>query len=84
MSQDRPQTLGEEIADSISHGVALRAALVGAPLLMYTASELRAARIAGAVFLVLDARLRYVHAVWHGFVAAGTGFPFFAVMDYAA
>ena len=26
----------------------------------------------GVVFFVLDARIRYAHAVWHGFVAAGT------------
>ena len=28
--------------------------------------------------------LRYAHAVWHGFVAAGTGFHFFAVLNYSA
>lgn len=38
----------------------------------------------GVVFFVLDSRLRYAHAVWHGFVAAGTGFHFFAVLRYAA
>lgn len=27
----------------------------------------------GVAFFVLDSRLRYAHAVWHGFVAAGTG-----------
>ena len=26
----------------------------------------------GVVFFVLDARIRHAHAVWHGFVAAGT------------
>lgn len=38
----------------------------------------------GVVFFVLDSRLRYAHAVWHGFVAAGTGLHFFAVLHYAA
>jgi hemolysin III len=38
----------------------------------------------GVAFYVLDARLRYAHAIWHGFVAAGTGFHFFAVLNYAA
>ena len=35
---------------------------------------------------VLPARLpvRYAHAVWHGFVVAGTGCHFFAVLGYAA
>ena len=29
-------------------------------------------------------RIRYAHAIWHGFVAAGTSFHFFAVLNYAA
>jgi hemolysin III len=39
---------------------------------------------AGVAFFVLDSRLRYAHAVWHGFVAAGTGCHVFAVLGYAA
>ena len=39
---------------------------------------------AGVVFFMLDTRLRYAHAVWHGFVIAGTGCHFFAVLGYAA
>ena len=38
----------------------------------------------GVVFFMLDSRVRYAHTVWHGFVAAGTGFHFFAVLNYAA
>jgi hemolysin III len=38
----------------------------------------------GVVFFVLDSRWKYAHAVWHGFVMAGTGFHFFAVLRYAA
>jgi hemolysin III len=38
---------------------------------------------AGVAFFALDSRLRYGHAVWHGFVMAGTGFHFFAVLGYA-
>ncbi len=38
----------------------------------------------GVVFFVLDSRLRYSHAVWHGFVALGTGSHFVAVLGYAA
>jgi len=36
------------------------------------------------VFFMLDSRVRYAHAVWHGFVVAGTGFHYFAVIGYAA
>ena len=38
----------------------------------------------GVVFFVLDSRIRYSHAVWHGFVAAGTGCHTFAVLNYNA
>lgn len=38
----------------------------------------------GVIFFVLDSRLRFAHAVWHGFVAAGTSCHFVAVLSYAA
>jgi len=38
----------------------------------------------GVAFYMLDSRLRYAHAIWHVFVAAGTGLHFFAVLNYAA
>lgn len=38
----------------------------------------------GVIFFVLDSRIRYSHAVWHGFVATGTSCHFFAVLGYAA
>ena len=39
---------------------------------------------AGVVFYMLDARMRYAHAVWHCFVVSGTGCHFFAVLGFAA
>jgi hemolysin III len=38
----------------------------------------------GVVFFVLDSRLRYAHAIWHGFVVAGTSCHFVAVLHFAA
>ncbi len=38
----------------------------------------------GLVFFVLDARIRYAHAIWHAFVVGGTACHFFAVLWYAA
>lgn len=38
----------------------------------------------GVIFFVLDSRIRYSHAVWHGFVALGTVCHFVAVQSYAA
>ena len=39
---------------------------------------------AGVAFFLLDSRLRYAHAVWHGWVVAGSGFHLFAVLNYSA
>lgn len=38
----------------------------------------------GVVFFMLDSQIRYAHAVWHGFVVAGTSCHFTAVLNYAA
>jgi hemolysin III len=38
----------------------------------------------GVVFFALDHKVRYAHAVWHAFVVAGTGFHFFAVLNYSS
>jgi hemolysin III len=38
----------------------------------------------GVAFFMLDSRVRYAHAVWHGFVMTGTGFHFVAVLNYSA
>jgi hemolysin III len=38
----------------------------------------------GVVFFALDSKLRYAHAVWHGFVVTGSGLHFFAVLGYAS
>ena len=45
--QERPQSLGEEVANSVSHGVGLLAALVGAPIVIVAAA--RHANVAGIV-----------------------------------
>jgi hemolysin III len=38
----------------------------------------------GVIFFALDAKVRFAHTVWHGFVATGTTCHFFAVMGYVA
>ncbi|WP_029527676.1 PAQR family membrane homeostasis protein TrhA [Polaromonas glacialis] len=38
----------------------------------------------GTLFFMVDARVRYAHAVWHGFVAVGTGCHYWAVRSLAA
>ncbi len=36
----------------------------------------------GILFYLLDSRIRYSHAVWHGFVVAGSSCHFFAVLNF--
>ena len=43
-----------------------------------------AAYMVGAVFFLIDHRLRYSHFIWHLFVLAGTTCHFFAVLWYSA
>ncbi len=38
----------------------------------------------GVIFFLLDSRWRYAHAIWHAFVAGGTGCHFFAILNYSA
>jgi hemolysin III len=35
----------------------------------------------GVVFYLLDSQVRYAHAIWHGFVATGTGCHLLSVME---
>ena len=70
MIEERPQTLGEEIANSVSHGVALLAALVGAPFLLVSASQLSATNIVGAaVFAATMVLLYFTSTLYHALPA---------------
>jgi len=81
----RPQSLGEEIANSVSHGIGLLAALVGAPvLLLATLRYGTTANVVGAGVFVATTVLLYLastlyHAFPHGAIfrlIAGTYTPF--------
>ena len=39
---------------------------------------------AGIVFYLLDTRLHFGHAVWHGFVTVASALHFFSVLVYEA
>ena len=64
---DRPQSLGEEIANSISHGVACALAIASVPILLYaTALKGSAANIVGAsVFAGTMVLLYLVSTLYH-------------------
>jgi len=62
----RPQTVGEEIANSATHGVALVAAIAGAPVLIVAAARGGAGSLVGAaVFATTMVLLYLASALYH-------------------
>lgn len=69
----RPQSLGEEIANAVSHGVGLLAALVAAPFLIADAARRGDAAVLGAsVFAVSMALLYLTSTLYHAFPTSRT------------
>jgi hemolysin III len=64
---DRPQTPGEEIANSLSHGIACLLALAALPVLVHAAAQSAGAAsvVAAALFAVTMILLYGVSAVYH-------------------
>jgi hemolysin III len=80
----RPQSLGEEIANSVSHGVALLAAIVAVPFLLTPARHLAVINVvAAAVFAVTMVLLYLASAVYHA-LPAGRAKRVFQKLDHGA
>ena len=84
MIEERPQTLGEEIANSISHGVALLAALAGVPFLLVSVSHLNAANIVGAAVFGATMILLYLTSTLYHALPAGRAKQVFLKLDHGA
>ena len=86
--QDRPQTLGEEIANSISHGVALLAALAAAPFLIVQAAQRGDAFdvVGASVFAASMVLLYSTSMLYHALPAARAwrAKQVFQVLDHSA
>lgn len=82
--QTRVQTLGEEIANSISHGVAALAALVGLPFLVAVALPHGAAAVVGASVFAATAILLYLSSTLYHALPPGRGKGVFKVLDHSA
>jgi hemolysin III len=81
---ERVQSLGEEIANSVSHGVALLAAIVGTPFLIAAVSKLGAANIVGAcVFAATMVLLYFTSTLYHA-LPAGRAKRVFHKLDHGA
>jgi predicted membrane channel-forming protein YqfA (hemolysin III family) len=76
----RGQSVGEELANSVSHGVGLLAALIASPSPVI--GTIQRGNTAGVGFFAAP-RVPYTHFVWHLFVTAGTTCHFVAVLRYA-
>ena len=81
---ERIQTLGEEIANSVSHGVALLAAIVGTPFLVLAASDLSAASLVGAIVFAATMVLLYFTSTLYHALPAGRGKRIFMKLDHGA
>jgi hemolysin III len=81
----RPQSLGEEIANSVSHGVGLLAALVGAPILLLDAVRHGSrANVAGAAAFVASVVLLYLASTLYHAFPHGRAKSAFRTLDHAA
>src|SRR5512137_2415934 len=81
---DRVQTLGEELANSLSHGAALLAAIAAAPVLIVAATRAGAASVVGAsVFAATMVLLYLVSTLYHA-LPAGRAKQWFNRLDHAA
>ena len=81
----RAQTPGEEIANSISHGAGLAAALTGAPLLIATAiRQQNTAMIVGVSVFSGAMVLMYLCSTLYHVLPHGPGKHVFRVLDHAA
>ncbi|GAB4061827.1 PAQR family membrane homeostasis protein TrhA [Uliginosibacterium sediminicola] len=81
---ERSQTLGEEIANSVSHGLGLLAALIAVPFLIVASSALSAANIVGACVFAASMLLLYTSSTIYHALPAGRAKRVFMKLDHGA
>ncbi len=84
MSHHRPQSLGEEIANSVSHGVGFVLALVATPLLVMSAARHGAAAIVGASVFAATIALLYLFSTLYHALPLSRAKRVFRVLDHVA
>jgi len=83
--RERTQSLGEEIANSVSHGVGLLAAVAAAPVLILSAVQHDgAARIVGASVFAATMVLLYLTSTLYHALPRNRAKRIFQVLDHAA
>jgi hemolysin III len=81
---ERPQSLGEEIANSVSHGVALLAAIAAVPFLFSASRHLGAANVVGASVFAATLVLLYLTSTLYHALPAGRAKRVFLKLDHGA
>ncbi len=81
---ERPQSLGEEIANSVSHGVALLGAIVAVPFLIAAARHLGAANVVGAAVFAATMVLLYLTSTLYHALPPGRAKRVFVKLDHGA
>ena len=82
--QPRPQSLGEEIANSISHGTGFLAALIALPVLVLGAVRHGAATIVGAAVFGVTMALLYLTSTLYHALAPSRAKRVFHILDHGA
>ena len=83
--EERPQSLGEEIANSVSHGIGLLAALIAVPFLISAALERAdpAGIVAASVFAITMVLLYVSSTVFHA-LPPNRAKRIFQILDHSA
>lgn len=82
--RDRPQTTGEEIANSVTHGVGFLAAAAITPVLIIKAFSAGAAAVTGASIFGTAMILLYLASTLYHSLPAGRSKRFFRIIDHCA
>src|SRR5262245_38793493 len=84
-SNERPQTIGEEIANSISHGVGMLVAMAAAPVLIVTAVKRGSTTdiIGASVFAATVVLLYFASTIYHA-VPSQRAKEIFRRLDHSA
>lgn len=80
----RPQSTGEEIANSVSHGIGFLATLAILPLLVTNALQHGAASVVGAVIFGVSAALLYLMSTLYHALTPARAKRVFQVLDHGA
>jgi len=81
---ERPQSLGEEIANSVSHGVALLAAIAAIPFLIAAARHLGVANLVGTVVFAATMVLLYLSSTLYHALPPGRAKRLAMKLDHGA